>query len=107
MSTRTIHFGVFHTHLTISLTISVRLALSSLYLRSSLLPPEPLLSVVVMLVAAFRKLAIDCFLLSCPEIDEGCEETVTKELSENTLESEFSVGLRFRVSFDGELGVED
>ena len=60
-----------------------------------------------MLVAAFRRLAIDCFLLSCPEIDEGCEEMVTKELSENTLESELSVGLRFRVSFDGELGVED
>jgi len=56
---------------------------------------EPLLSVVMMLIAALRKLTIDSFLLSCLEIDEGCEETVTKELSENTLKSEFSIGLVF------------
>ncbi len=61
----------------------------------------------MMLIMAFCKLAIDCFLLSCLEIDEGCKETVMKELSENTLKSEFNIGLAFCISFNGELGVED
>jgi hypothetical protein len=91
---------IARTYATISVIIFTLLFLSSLYLRSSMLP-EPLLSLVVMLNAAPERLTMEGFLLNPGEPFKD-----PMEPSEAMRESEVIVGRRLAWPAEGELGTE-